>query len=212
MVQFETGSKYTNRLQSYTVKAVNGDFMSVEYDDGSLATLSIPIQSRVIDNMVREETHPSSTKRPTQKTEGYYFTLGFIASRLQALHAFVPHHAVYDFQDDYANATGQELAKNQPGVTLHPEDTNKWWTELRISLIATRTELHLLTLGRGIQPVLGTPDDEHHWNINSKPLVLDMLALGFRFGPSQDRAQILGIVPDPFKGSFRAGLKRGDGK
>ena len=51
---FEINGKYANRKGKYTVLAINGNMMSVQYEDGTEATLKIAIQERIWENISSE--------------------------------------------------------------------------------------------------------------------------------------------------------------
>jgi hypothetical protein len=77
MVIFEVGEEYANRKGSYTVLELNDPKMLVEYGDGSIADLSIPIQQRIWENIVTEReaerarTVKSRKKRVSTSTRFY---------------------------------------------------------------------------------------------------------------------------------------------
>jgi hypothetical protein len=55
MIIFEVGEEYANRKGGYTVLEISAPKMTVEYDDGSTADLSISIQQRIWENIVTEQ-------------------------------------------------------------------------------------------------------------------------------------------------------------
>ena len=62
---FEVGGKYSNRIGRYIVIELGDSKMTVEYEDGSTAELSINIQRRIWENILVEEEARSS--RATRK-------------------------------------------------------------------------------------------------------------------------------------------------
>ena len=62
---FEVGGKYSNRIGRYKVLELGDSKMTVEFDDGSTAELSIVIQRRIWENILAEEETIGS--RPTRK-------------------------------------------------------------------------------------------------------------------------------------------------
>jgi hypothetical protein len=77
MVVFEIGQEYANRKGKYTILEINDPKMTVEYEDGSTADLSISIQQRIWENIVTEEeaerarTPTKRKKRTTTRTRYY---------------------------------------------------------------------------------------------------------------------------------------------
>jgi hypothetical protein len=57
---FEVGGEYSNRIGRYKVLELGDTKMTVEFDDGSTAELSINIQRRIWENIVAEEDARSS--------------------------------------------------------------------------------------------------------------------------------------------------------
>lgn len=52
---FEVGGRYANRIGAYTVLEINDPRMTVQYEDGSTAELSVQIQRRIWQNILSEE-------------------------------------------------------------------------------------------------------------------------------------------------------------
>lgn len=77
MIAFEIGQEYANRKGKYTILEINDPKMTVEYEDGSTADLSISIQQRIWENIVTEEeaelarTSTKRKKRTSTKTHYY---------------------------------------------------------------------------------------------------------------------------------------------
>jgi hypothetical protein len=73
---FEVGSNYANRIGRYTVLEINEPKMTVNYEDGSKAELSINIQYRIWENIVAEElvvSNRGNQDRKSKNTQGTQF-------------------------------------------------------------------------------------------------------------------------------------------
>lgn len=65
---FEVGGKYANRIGKYTVLEINDPKMTVEYEDGTTAELSMSIQHRIWENILAEtEIKQSRSSRSKRK-------------------------------------------------------------------------------------------------------------------------------------------------
>lgn len=70
---FIVGQTYNNRLGVYEVLAIEGDTMTIRYDDGTEAEVSAAVQARIISNIgidavVEEQlAHAASPRRPASK-------------------------------------------------------------------------------------------------------------------------------------------------
>lgn len=66
---FKEGSEYANRNGNYTVLEISESKMTVRYEDGSTAELSIPIQQRIWENILaeREAVRARSSRTRKQK-------------------------------------------------------------------------------------------------------------------------------------------------
>lgn len=98
-------------------------------------------------------------------TPNLYSSIGFILRKQPQLVAFVPPQAQDDFFDKFREATGRNPYPDEPGLVLHPEGTNKYWHECRISFNATEQETWRLFLG---DDLLVAGRDNTHWNVNNK--------------------------------------------
>ena len=58
---FIVGQTYENRRGRYKVLAIRGDKLTVEYEDGTTATLDIPLQTRIINRRQAEKGTPVTT-------------------------------------------------------------------------------------------------------------------------------------------------------
>jgi len=67
---FQLGGRYMNRLGEYEVLSIDGERMTIRYDDGSEQTVKVEIQARIWKN-IQVERDPSLPKRPkSQVTAG----------------------------------------------------------------------------------------------------------------------------------------------
>ena len=67
MIVFEIGQEYANRKGKYRVLEINDPKMTVEYEDGSTADLSITIQQRIWENIVTEQEAQRARSSSKQK-------------------------------------------------------------------------------------------------------------------------------------------------
>lgn len=68
---FITGHRYRNQRGGYLVLAIDGDQMTIEYDDGSRQTVSIAIQQRIWERIQDEEAPlPTAHRTARRKTGG----------------------------------------------------------------------------------------------------------------------------------------------
>ena len=64
---FDVGGNYANRIGNYTVLELNGNKMTVRYEDGSEASLNIGIQERIWENIQAEVEAENSRNRKRKK-------------------------------------------------------------------------------------------------------------------------------------------------
>jgi len=74
-VEFEVGQSYTNRLGPYEVLSVEGDNLTIQYEDGTEATVSAAAQARIafnmrIDKRVAKQLAEAKTTRRTRRSGG----------------------------------------------------------------------------------------------------------------------------------------------
>lgn len=74
---FEVGGHYSNRIGAYTVLEINEPRMTVEYEDGTTAELSIHIQRRIWENIRNEQdaqrSRSTRAKRKSKTTSSSFF-------------------------------------------------------------------------------------------------------------------------------------------
>lgn len=63
---FVFGRTYENRQGRFTVLAIRGNSLRVEYEDGTLAWLDAAIQDRIVSNLAREREAEAKTSRSTR--------------------------------------------------------------------------------------------------------------------------------------------------
>jgi hypothetical protein len=66
---FEVNGEYANRIGKYKVLSIDGQTMSVRYEDGMEATLKIHIQERIWENIVAEQ-EPKTRRVPRGPKKG----------------------------------------------------------------------------------------------------------------------------------------------
>lgn len=64
---FEVNGIYANRIGNYTVLAMSGAKMTVQYEDGKQAILNIGIQERIWENILAEREAVAAKQRATRK-------------------------------------------------------------------------------------------------------------------------------------------------
>ena len=66
---FELNETYTNRIGTYVVKSIDGPKMTVQYEDGTSATLRMDIQYRIWENILveREAAEAKAIKKTRKK-------------------------------------------------------------------------------------------------------------------------------------------------
>lgn len=75
---FEVGGRYANRIGSYEVVEINEPKMTVRYDDGSTAELSMNIQYRIWENIRAEQELKNSRANKLRRTRSTQRTQFFV--------------------------------------------------------------------------------------------------------------------------------------
>ena len=72
---FEVNGTYANRKGNYTVLSLDGDRMTIRYEDGSEANLKISLQERIWENIEveRQAAAAKTVKRPKKSVSGTNF-------------------------------------------------------------------------------------------------------------------------------------------
>ena len=78
MIVFDIGQEYANRKGKYTILEINDPKMTVEYEDGSTADLSISIQQRIWENIVTEEEAELARTSTKRKKRTAFFNIQLI--------------------------------------------------------------------------------------------------------------------------------------
>lgn len=201
---FIIGRRYANRIGEYEVLDIKGDKMLIRYDDGNEQQVSVSMQARISENMAREASalSPYSSSQQ-QREQAFYFSLGFIAHRVTILEAFVPPQSVHGFTEDYINIKGSH--PGQKGLVLHPQGSNKWGSELRITFRATSDELTNLDFGPDVNIVDDPLNTGISFRINNNRLWWRLLAFGFEMGTVQDINNIRTRMPLQYRNQFDLG-------
>jgi hypothetical protein len=67
--QFQVGKAYRNRAGEYVVQAIDGDQMTIRYQDGRTLVTSVPIQARIWENIQFERQMARAEERKQQALE-----------------------------------------------------------------------------------------------------------------------------------------------
>jgi len=203
---FEVGKQYENRRGKYQVLAIHNSQIQVKYANGETFWLSTELQSRIYENIKRDQNSPPSLKTLTgiNKTSGFYFLMGFLVAKDARLLAFVPQHALESFKEKWYDSTGYDLADNQKGIVIHPPSTDKRWYECRITFTSSPQDIKKLELYIPHIPIVKA-NDTNGWNINNNKLFLALLEYGFQVGGSQDSLTIKEKMPASYANSFNSG-------
>ena len=198
---FVIGRRYSNRLGEYEVLDIQGDKMLIRYDTGTEQGVSVAMQARIAENMAREASR-SSPYGPSQhqREQLFYSSLGFLARRVTVLEAFVPPQSVRGFSEDYINIKGSR--PGQKGLVLHPQGSNKWGSELRVTFKATPDELINLDFGPDVTIVDAPLNTGISFRINNNRLWWRLLSFGFEMGTYQDISNIRSHIPPHYRNQF----------
>jgi hypothetical protein len=82
---FEVGGHYSNRIGEYTVLEINEPRMTVQYEDGDTAELSIHIQRRIWENILNEEEAQRSRSTRTKKRRSTTTSSSFFIRSIKML-------------------------------------------------------------------------------------------------------------------------------
>ena len=112
---FEVDGEYANRIGRYKVLELNDSKMSVKYEDGSTAELSVIIQSRIWENiLVEDEARSNKASRKTGrkkrlKTNRFY---------IRPILVFAAEGVVAPGRQGKVESTESETKKIKPGDRL----------------------------------------------------------------------------------------------
>ncbi|TET41605.1 MAG: hypothetical protein E3J60_04185 [Dehalococcoidia bacterium] len=207
---FVVGRRYSNRLGEYEVLEIQVDKMRIRYDNGAEQQVSVQIQARIATNMARQASALSPYSATFQhRNDVFFFTLGFLTSRVTILEAFVPPQSVHGFSADYHNIKGSNPSQGQKGLVLHPQGSNKWGSELRTTFRATFDELTHLDFGPDINVLDDPLNPGINVRINNNSFWWKLLGFGFEMGAAQDLDNIRSHIPIKYRNQFDNGLKAG---
>jgi len=156
--------------------------------------------------MVQTVVH--RTGRKVSYGSADYFTLGFLLERLSHLGLNVVDEKRIAAENDYSDATGEELSSVQSGVSYLREGANQWGNQGVITFRAKANELSSLKFRGDPYIVPTTPD---LYEVKDIGFVRFMWVHGFRLGAgrNQDKGAVRASVPDPDKPTFEQGVKYG---
>ncbi len=230
---FQVGSRYRNRIGTYEVKAIEGNYVRVVYDDGREDTLNTEMQARIIENIrlsaMQQETVSSqsshrtrrrgisrratTTRVPHSRSGGvakgrrYYQSVGFLALRATLVEAIVIPSRQMRFEAEYEDITGSPIASEVTGLSVHNRDIQKWGDQLRVTFEASSVEKDSLDFGPDVSVVNDPGNRGQSWRINRNSFWWDLVQLGFRLGGNQDVDAIREGVPSGHKSAFDQGLQ-----
>ena len=209
---FLVGGRYTNRLGTYEVLAINGNQLRVEYDNEGEHVLNAEVQNRIIRNMELDTATFEAYSGPSApaRNRRYFRTIGFLASRMTMMEAIVPHRAQVGFVESYRQILGWRPAEGAQGYYVHGPDIDKWGNELRITFGASEAELGKLDFGPGVQAVANPSYVGTSWRVNRNAFWWNLLSLGFRLGTVQNRDLLGNNIPVAYKDEFENGLIMAD--
>lgn len=207
---FSVGRRYANRIGEYEVLEINGDRMRVRYNDGREQLLSIETQTRISENITREAILVSPYPHNQMSRNDLFFrSLGFLAARATILEAFLPTHSVNGFNEDYMQLKGSRPRQGHTGLYFHPEGTDKWGSELRITFRASTDEIENLEFGPDVNVVNDPLNPGITYRINNNGFWWRLMAFGFDMGDSQNIHSIRAHIPPLFRDQFDIGYNNG---
>lgn len=197
---FFVGGTYRDRKRGYVVTELNGNGMTIEYDDGEVQTLnanSMAMKARIYNNIMAEyrRNHPSAS-------EPYFETLGFLAAHSR-FDAELPPQSTANFLSQYQALTGERASSGHPGIAMLASGSDKWGSELRVYFPTPPFELDF---GTPVQVRSG--QEPGIFRVNNNRLWTKLVALGFRLGTDHDVARIRATVPPGMQGAFDRGYSR----
>ena len=205
---FLPGGRFRNRTDVYEVLEVNGNSLRVAYDDGREAVLNARIQRRIIQNLVRETAtlEPYSGPDAPARNGRYFWSIGFLVSRITMMEAIVPYRARTGFAETYRQISGNRPSDGVQGYYVHGPEIDKWGNELRVTFEASSDELSNLDFGLGVEAVVNPSRVGSSWRINRNAFWWDLMNLGFRLGTVQDFEMVRNSIPFVYREEFDRGL------
>jgi len=220
-VILEVGGHYRNKFGEYEVLTIKGDSMEVQYLDGHQQTLSIKIQARIQEGLLREtqqvDDHKYSRIKPYHRIgDNAYWTAGFLLVRLARLSANLKgDKASQDrFQDDYFIATGRRLSLKHEAICVLREGANQQGNQGVLRFSANNSELPLLEFssdGDKHNKPFPVGDTADLYEVKDIRFLFFLFENGFDLGNKQDNGIISSKIPIQYKDSFNSGHTFGKG-
>ena len=230
---FQVGSRYRNRIGTYEVRAIEGNYVRVAYDNGREDILNAEIQARIIENVRRStmlrDVQPSqvsnrtrrrnnsrraSTARTSRSRPGgivrgrnFYQSVGFLASRTTMVEAIIIPSRQMQFEEKYREVTGFTVGREAVGLSVHNRDIQKWGDELRVTFEASSAKKDSLDFGSDVSIVDDPGNRGRSWRINRNRFWWELVEMGFTLGSSQNIDAIRAGVPSAYKVAFDQGIE-----
>jgi hypothetical protein len=204
-IAFEIGGRYRNRIGWYEVLDIRGDEMRIRYELNQREDdVSIKTQTRIVENMMREEERVTPHASPSQN-QRYFITLGYL-SRHSFIEAIIPPKSQAGFDRNYFRIKGRHPSAGLQGYYVHPDlHVDKWGVEMRLTFDIPSSILESdLDFGGPFTPVLSP--DPGKLRINNNEFCYRLLGLGFELGENHNATEILANVPQRHKSDFQHGL------
>lgn len=212
---FEIGCWYENKLGKYQVLAVNGDVMTVRYEDGHQQNLSVVTQTRIQESRQLQVAssvalHRGRTYRSYRWVDGRaYLTMGFLSVRMAHLGANLTVDKEASYRDEYQMVKGTDLQPDQDGVSFLREGANQWGNQGVIRFHASDSELSLLSFSRKGNTPYPVSGAEGQWEVKDIAYHFFLLGHGFELGSVQSRDVIISKILLAQKALFNKGVEYG---
>lgn len=193
---FIVGERYTDRRGDYVVTKIDGDRMTIEYDNGTKATHDIRIKAQIYKNILAEHRflHPI-------QSAGYFRFLGFLSGHSE-FNAEVPPQSRQSFEEQYFLLTGTRPQLHSQGYFPIRIETewDKWAPELRIIFPDVPMDFDLppdVQIRTGAESGMVRINNNKFWRL--------LVRIGFRLGRQHNLEMILATIPNEFRAAFEAG-------
>jgi hypothetical protein len=195
---FIIGERYADRRGDYTVIGIEGDRITIEYDDGMRDGGAIEVKARIYKNILVEQR----SLHPIQ-TEGYFYFLGFLAGHSE-FNAEVPPQSQASFEEQHFLLTGIRPRLHSQGYfPIRIETTwDKWAPELRIIFPDVNLRFDLppdIEIRAGNEPGVVRINNNKFWRL--------LVRIGFRLGREHNVEMIRASIPSQFREAFDNGAK-----
>jgi hypothetical protein len=195
---FVVGEGYRDRLGEFTVKNIENNKITIEYDNGTRAIRDIEILERVCRNVLIEQRgmHPF-------QSNDYFRLVGYLAAHAD-FQAEVPPQSQRGFEEQYLLVTGTRPTEHSQGyypiqiVTVW----DKWGAELRIYFPQTNVIFDLpprVEIRSGSAPGI--------LRINNNQFWWQLVRVGFRLGKVHDIDSLRRTIPPQYLDNFENGLR-----